>query len=112
MATQAYHVPCSTHTQRNATHTQRNATHIDHVPCATHTQRNATHTQRNATHTQRNATHIGHVPLCAQFPIMLDAFIKHQRLELQLWDKDIIPTTDDVGGYQILSLSPWFRKLL
>ena len=32
-----------------------------------------------------------------KFPLELDSFMQHQRLQLQIWDRDITP--DDCGGY-------------
>jgi len=46
-----------------------------------------------------------------KFPVSLDSFLKDQRLELYLWDKDILPNSDDVGGSSTLLLTHWLKQL-
>ena len=42
--------------------------------------------------------------------VQLDSFIKYQRLILQLWDKDMIPGSDDAMGESTLRLDAWLTR--
>jgi len=44
-----------------------------------------------------------------RIPVEMDSFMKNQRLELQIWDRDI--TADDNGGFCQVSLTRWMKRL-
>ena len=46
-----------------------------------------------------------------KFPVTMSAFQRHQRLLIQLWDKDAL-TANDCGGEAVLDLTaPWFKRM-
>ena len=45
-----------------------------------------------------------------KFPVTLKANMKYQRLQVQLWDKDLL-TSNDMIGEATLKLDRWFRRL-
>jgi len=44
-----------------------------------------------------------------KIPLEMDSFMKHQRLTVQCWDKDI--TADDCGGECSVSLTRWMKRI-
>jgi len=44
-----------------------------------------------------------------RIPVEMDSFMKHQRLTLACWDKDI--TADDCGGEVSVSLTRWMKRI-
>jgi len=44
-----------------------------------------------------------------KIPVDMDSFMKHQRLTVQIWDKDI--TADDCGGECSVSLTRWMKRI-